>query len=77
MPIIRNKMDQRIILNLKSDKNIDLFAKGTAEISDDELSSSHLQNLIAKGKIIVSNESMAESSTVVKTSPSYASKRRK
>jgi len=53
MPIIRNKLNQRIVINLIGGKNIDLLAKGTADISDRELSSPHLQTLIAKGDIIV------------------------
>ncbi|MBU3967794.1 MAG: hypothetical protein KKG76_10560 [Euryarchaeota archaeon] len=53
MPVIRNKLNQRIIINLKSGKNIDLFAKSTADVSDQDLSSSHLQTQIAKGEIVV------------------------
>lgn len=71
MPIIRNKLDQRLIVNLKSG-NIDLFAKSTADVSEEDLSSLHLQNLVAKGDIIVSSEKKEEKKGKdVKTSPSY------
>ncbi|GFO97073.1 hypothetical protein ig2599ANME_1271 [groundwater metagenome] len=53
MPVIRNKLNQRIIINLKSGKNIDLLAKSTADVSDQDLSSPHLQTHIAKGEIVV------------------------
>lgn len=53
MPVIRNKLNQRIIINLKSGKNIDLFAKSTADVSDQDISSSHLKTHIAKGEIVV------------------------
>jgi hypothetical protein len=72
MPIIRNKLDQRLIVNLKSGKNIDLFAKSTADVSEEDLSSLHLQNLVAKGDIIVSSEKIEEKKGKdIKTSPSY------
>jgi hypothetical protein len=53
MPTIRNKLNQRIIINLKSGKNIDLLAKSTADVSDQDLSSPHLQTHIAKGEIVI------------------------
>jgi hypothetical protein len=78
MPIIRNKLDQKILVNLNSEKNINLFAKGTAEISEDELSSSHLKSLIAKGDIVVNTEKRPENKEeAVQTGSSYVSKARK
>ncbi len=56
MVLIRNNLNQRWIINLKSGKNIDLLAKGIAEVSEDKFSSSHLQTLLAKGDIIVSQK---------------------
>ncbi len=53
MPIIRNKLNQRIVVNLNGGKNIDLLAKGDVDVSEDDLLSSHLRTLIAKGDIIV------------------------
>ncbi len=50
---IRSKLNQILLINLKSGKSIDLLAGGTAAVSEDDFSSSHLQNLLAKGKIIV------------------------
>jgi len=55
MPTIRNKLNQRLIINLKSGKNIDLLSKGTAIVSEDDLKSSQLQNLMAKEKVIISS----------------------
>jgi len=56
MPVIRNKLNQKMVINLIGGKNIDLLAKGTADISERELSSPHLQTLIAKGDIIVNQK---------------------
>ncbi len=50
---IRNKENKRLIINLPSG-TIDLLAKSTATISDEDFSSLHLQNLLRSGKIIVS-----------------------
>lgn len=60
MPIIRNKLNQRLIVNLKSGKNINLFARSIADVSEEDLSSKHLQALVAKGDIIVSSEKKEE-----------------
>lgn len=49
---IRNKINQRLIVNLLSGP-IDLLAKSTAVIQDDDFSSSHLQNLLGSGKVIL------------------------
>ena len=69
MPVIRNKLNQRIIINLNSGKNIDLLAKGTADVTDEELSSSHLQTLLSKGGIILGQkEEAAEKEESKKTS---------
>jgi hypothetical protein len=56
MVVIRNKLNQRLIINLKGGKNIGLLAKGAVEVSDEEFSSSHLQTLLEKGNIIVSHK---------------------
>lgn len=82
MPIIRNKLDQRIIVNLKSGKSIDLFAKSTEDVSEEDLSSLQIQNLIAKGNIIISSEKRTEKmeekkGKAVRTSPSYVGKGKK
>lgn len=53
MVVIINKLDQRLIINLIGGKNIDLLAKGTARVSEEELSSPHLQALITKGDILL------------------------
>ena len=53
MVVIRNKLDQRLLINLKSGVSIDLLARGTSVVSEDDYSSEHLQNLLDKGKIIV------------------------
>lgn len=53
MAVIRNKLNQRLIINLIGEKNIDLLAKGTANISEKDISSPHLQTLINRGDIVV------------------------
>ena len=60
MPVIRNKLNQRITIDLDSGKNIDLFAKGTADVSEDDLSSVHLQAFIAKGDVVVQKKEKPE-----------------
>lgn len=58
MVVIRNKLDQRIIINLNESKSIFLLSKGTADVSDEDFSSKHLQKLIANGAIIKSHHDM-------------------
>lgn len=72
MATIRNKLDQRQLVNLDSGKNINLFAKGTADVSEKDLSSLHLQNLVAKGHIILIPEKGAGKIKEVKTSSTYS-----
>lgn len=48
MVVIRNRLKQRLIVNLHGGKNLDIQAKGTADVTEEELSSLHLQTLIAK-----------------------------
>lgn len=50
---IRNKLNQRLIVNLTGGRNIDILAKGVADVSDKELSSPHLQALVTKGDVVV------------------------
>jgi hypothetical protein len=57
MAVIRNKLNQRLIINLTGGKNFDLLAKGTKNVSEKELSSPHLQALITRGDVIVIHES--------------------
>ena len=49
MVVIRNRLKQRLIVNLDGGKNLDILTKGTADVTEEELSSLHLQTLIAKG----------------------------
>ncbi len=60
MPVIRNKLNQRIVINLKSGKNIELLAKGLGDVSEDDLSSEHLQAILSKGDITVSEGQVAK-----------------
>lgn len=62
MTVIRNKLNQRLIINLTGGKNIDLLAKGTTNVSEKELSSPHLQVLITKGDVMVIRESQLKGS---------------
>ncbi|MCZ7357497.1 MAG: hypothetical protein O8C66_04205 [Candidatus Methanoperedens sp.] len=41
------------MINLEGGKDIDLLAKGSSKISDDDLRSKHLKNLLQKGDIIL------------------------
>ncbi len=52
---IRNKLNQRLTINLKSG-TLELLAKSTADVSEDDLSSTHLQNLLGSGKIIFESQ---------------------
>lgn len=60
MPIIRNNLNSRILIHLKGSKSIDLLEKNTVEITDDDLLSSHLQDLIQRGFVIKENEAKKE-----------------
>ncbi|KAF5420314.1 MAG: hypothetical protein C5S45_04930 [Candidatus Methanocomedens sp.] len=51
MVFIRNRLKQRILVNLVGGKNLNIMAKGTANVTEEELSSRHLQTLIDKGII--------------------------
>ncbi len=52
---IRNKLNQRLTINLKSG-TLELLGKGTAVVSEDDFSSTHLQNLLGSGKIILESQ---------------------
>lgn len=60
MPVIRNKLNQRIVINLKSGKNIELLAKGLGDVSEDDVSSDHLQAILSNGDITISGEQVAK-----------------
>lgn len=65
MPVIRNKLNQKMVINLIGGKNIDLLAKSTADISERELSSPHLQTLIAKGDInVIQKQAVAQETKI-------------
>lgn len=53
MAIIRNRLNQRLIINLSGGKNIDLQAKGSINVTEKELTSTHLQTLLNKGDITI------------------------
>jgi len=54
--MIRNNLKNRILIQLKGGKSIDLLEKSTVEIMDDDLLSSHLQNLIQRGLVTKEKE---------------------
>lgn len=68
MPTIRNKLNQRLIIYLNSGKNIELLAKGMAEVKAEDIESEHLQSLLTKGDILVQTEEISESIEPKKTS---------
>ncbi len=66
MSMIRNNLNSRILIQLKGGKSIDLLEKSTVEITDDDLLSSHLQNLIQRGLVIEEKETKKEIEKEVK-----------
>ncbi len=67
MVVIRSKLEsQRLTINLKSG-TLELLARSTAVVSDDDFSSTHLQNLLGSGKIIL--ESQKEDKSKKKWTP--------
>jgi len=60
MPVIRNKLNQRIVIHLKGGKHIDLSEKGTADVTDEDLSSSHLQDLLIKENVVMEEAEKTE-----------------
>lgn len=71
---IQNRLNQRININLNGRRNLDLLAKGTARISEEELSAPHLQGLIAKGDIVVLQTSKTKH-TPIKPSAEHEKRR--
>ena len=63
---IRNKLNQRLTINLKGG-TLELLARSTADVSEDDFSSTHLQNLLGSGKIIL--ESQKEDKSKKKWTP--------
>lgn len=51
MGVIRNKMNQKLIINLKDGKKIELLAKESMNVSEYNILTSHFQSLIANGSI--------------------------
>ncbi|RPJ77221.1 MAG: hypothetical protein EHM20_06465 [Alphaproteobacteria bacterium] len=66
MPIVRNNLNSRILIHIIGSKYIDLLEKSTAEVTDDDLLSSHLQGLIQRGFVNMENEVRKE---VIKEKP--------
>lgn len=55
MTKIINKLNRRLMINLKGGKNVDLLAGGSLEIAADDISSPHLQAFIKAGKVKIEN----------------------
>lgn len=53
MVTIQNRLNQRIIISLNGRRNLDLPAKGSAHIPEEELASPHMQDLITNDYIVV------------------------
>ncbi len=68
MPVIRNKLNQRFLIHLKGGRHIDLLEKGTADVTDEELSSSHLQDLMIREIVVAEKEEEAEKTEMRKSS---------
>jgi len=53
MAIIKNKLRQRITIDLRSGKSVGLLSEGTADISDNDLTSPYLRRYIERGEVVV------------------------
>lgn len=51
--ILKNRRDKKICINFNDGTSAALLAKGTAKISDDNLTSQHLQAFIERGDVAV------------------------
>jgi hypothetical protein len=56
MPEIRNRLNQRVLVDLADGKSIVLLAQGTSLVSEQDLVSPHLKRFIDQGKIAVMPE---------------------
>ena len=56
MAKIINKVNRRILIGLKSGKNIELLAGCSLEIADDDVSSPHLKAFVEGGEVAVVQE---------------------
>ena len=54
MVVIKNNLDEEIVINLPEGENKNLLAKGILKVTKEELASPHIQELIEKGNISVS-----------------------
>lgn len=53
MPIIKNKLNQRLEIDLSDGKSIQLLSGGQATIDDSDLSFPNLRNYLSKGEVVV------------------------
>jgi hypothetical protein len=53
MPILKNKMKQRIQINLLDGNTVGMLAEATAEISEKDLESEHLHGFLNRGDVVV------------------------
>lgn len=67
---IKNKTNQRLAVSLSGGKTINLAAGGTATITDGDLSSPNVQNLIRAGKLEVVTPSSGKGKKPSKPAPS-------
>lgn len=51
---VRNNLNQRVVISLNSGRSVDIAARGTVQISDSDVSSPHLQTLVQRGDVSVS-----------------------
>lgn len=70
---IYNCLQQRLIIQVAPGKNLEIYARGTAVISETDLNSPHLGGLIARGDIMVcSGNGGNRVHTVAKNGPKAA-----
>jgi hypothetical protein len=50
---LKNRLKQRIVINLSGGKTISILAGGTIEVSENELKDTQIQKLIQRGDLVV------------------------
>ncbi len=56
MPTIKNKSGRMLVINLPDDKNVCLLARGTAKVSEEDLSAPQTKRYLASRSIVVLKE---------------------
>lgn len=76
MPILKNRLSQRILINLPDGKTCDLMAQGSATLSDKELLSTHVEQLVKRGDLVILDSVRATKTVSKNTMTSIQKKKR-